>query len=133
MFHILASMIILIFVLSGVKKLLNININAIELHSKISLGIPLYFYKIFIVIIALFEIIGPILIIFSSGSENYEVADHVTILLIIFTILATVLYHFPPFKKEYNEFMKNLSLIGALLLLSYIFKMKGNLHLKSIF
>ena len=44
------------------------------------------------------------------------------IILIIFTILATYLYHFPPSDKEYYPFMSNVTTIGGLSLLAYVLK-----------
>ena len=38
-----------------------------------------------------------------------------------FTVLATLIYHFPPTGGEYYAFMKNLTATGSLLLLSTVF------------
>ena len=38
-----------------------------------------------------------------------------------FTVVATLIYHFPPTGGEYYAFMKNLTATGSLLLLSTLF------------
>ena len=50
---------------------------------------------------------------------------YATLSLIIFTIKATYLYHFPPYGKEYYPFMGNLTTVGGLSLLAYIFYYKS--------
>jgi uncharacterized membrane protein YphA (DoxX/SURF4 family) len=41
--------------------------------------------------------------------------------LAVFTVLATLIYHFPPFGSEYYAFMKNLTATGGLMVLSTLF------------
>ena len=47
-----------------------------------------------------------------------EYAYYSSIGLAIFTILATLIYHFPPNGSQYYTFMKNLTATGSLMLLS---------------
>jgi uncharacterized membrane protein YphA (DoxX/SURF4 family) len=50
-----------------------------------------------------------------------ELAYFSSIGLALFTVLATIIYHFPPTGSEYYAFMKNLTATGSLLLLSTLF------------
>ena len=72
--------------------------------------------SIIIASVVLLEIIAPLLIVFSSfTNKNKNIAKICCYGLIIFTVLATLLYH--P-----TNFASNLSVIGGLILLSNIFE-----------
>lgn len=47
---------------------------------------------------------------------NKNVAVVSLLALIVFTILATVIYHFPPFGGQYYPFMSNVTTVGGLAL-----------------
>lgn len=82
--------------------------------------IPLSIAKIIISGVILLEIVAPFIISIYSYNSNPKLYTYtkLSILgLIIFTILATLLYHFPPFGENYYSFMSNLSTLGGLLLL----------------
>ena len=65
------------------------------------------------------EIVAPIMILYSIQThELSEIACLSSIGLAVFTVLATLIYHFPPKGANYYAFMKNLTATGALLLLS---------------
>ena len=83
-------------------------------------SIPLSIAKIIISGVILLEIVAPFIISIYSYNSNQKLYTYtkLSILgLIIFTILATLLYHFPPFGENYYSFMSNLSTLGGLLLL----------------
>ena len=64
----------------------------------------------------------PLIILYSVYNPKYYMYGfYATLSLIIFTIKATYLYHFPPYGKEYYPFMGNLTTVGGLSLLAYIF------------
>ena len=68
----------------------------------------------------LLEIAAPLIIALYSYNANpklYIYAKLSILGLIIFTILATLIYHFPPIGSNYYSFMSNLSTLGGLLLL----------------
>lgn len=80
--------------------------------------------KIIITCVILLEIIAPLIISIYSYNYNpvlYTYTKVSLLGLIIFTILATLIYHFPPFGTNYNSFMSNLSTLGGLLLLYKFF------------
>jgi hypothetical protein len=70
--------------------------------------------------VILLEIVGPFIISLYSYNSNpilYTYAKLSLLGLIVFTLLATLLYHFLPFGSNYYSFMSNLSTLGGLLLL----------------
>lgn len=82
--------------------------------------IPLSLAKIIISGVILLEIVAPFIISIYSYNSNPKLYTYTKLSLlglIIFTFLATLLYHFPPFGENYYSFMSNLSTLGGLLLL----------------
>ena len=83
-------------------------------------SIPLSLAKIIISGVILLEIVAPLIISLYSYNANPKLYIYTKLSLlglIVFTILATLLYHFPPFGSNYYSFMSNLSTLGGLLLL----------------
>ena len=81
---------------------------------------PLLLAKIIISGVILLEIVAPFIIALYSYNSNPKLYTYTKLSLlglIIFTILATLIYHFPPFGENYYSFMSNLSTLGGLLLL----------------
>jgi uncharacterized membrane protein YphA (DoxX/SURF4 family) len=82
--------------------------------------LPLALAKIIISAVIVLEIVAPFIISLYSYNSNpqlYTYAKLSLLALIVFIILATLLYHFPPFGSNYYSFMSNLSTLGGLLLL----------------
>lgn len=78
-----------------------------------STGLSSQIAKIAIVIAIFIEIVAP-LIVWSEKYHNMNVySEYALISLIVFTILATIIYH----KKDIPGTLKNISVIGGLLLL----------------
>jgi uncharacterized membrane protein YphA (DoxX/SURF4 family) len=84
--------------------------------------LPLILSKLIIIGVILLEIIAPFIISLSALTNSIKkIYTQIAILsLIVFTILATLIYHFPPYGGNYYSFMSNLSTIGGLMLLYYI-------------
>jgi uncharacterized membrane protein YphA (DoxX/SURF4 family) len=111
-------LITLLFFLSGFNKIKEFGQVSKGLTQKTRL--PLTISKIVIIIVILLEIIAPFIITVSAyyPSAGIEMYAKLSILgLIIFTVLATLLYHFPPYGTNYYSFMSNLATIGGLMLL----------------
>lgn len=113
----------LTFFLSGIHKIINFqNVsNGLKmiLTNKLFLNLPLYFSYLSIILVIILELFAPILINYSYFTKKYiKYAKYSCWLLIIFVIMATYLYHFPPYGSQYYPFMSNLSLIGGLIVLS---------------
>tara|TARA_B110000211_G_scaffold233777_1_gene300940 strand:- start:303 stop:665 length:363 start_codon:yes stop_codon:yes gene_type:complete len=83
---------------------------------------PDIFYKLSIIFAIFIQFFCPLIILYSVYNPKYYMYGfYATLSLIIFTIKATYLYHFPPYGKEYYPFMGNLTTVGGLSLLAYIF------------
>jgi len=118
-------LILLIFILSGFSKIINIVETANGLYDKVKLNLPFNIYIIAIVIVIVLEILGPLLILYSSATNNLKkIAYYACIILTIFTIMATMIYHMPPTGNNKYSVLKNISIIGALLLLAEKFNSK---------
>lgn len=112
----------LMFFLSGFNKITDFSQVTKGFCNKTSL--PLSLCKLIIVCVILLEIIAPLTIAIYTGSPSLQTnkmfrnITKLSILsLIVFTILATLLYHFPPYGSNYYSVMSNLSTVGGLLLL----------------
>jgi uncharacterized membrane protein YphA (DoxX/SURF4 family) len=121
-------LITLLFFTSGIHKIkdfMNVSKGFVE-----KTNVSLFFAKIIISLVILLEIIAPLIITFYSANPSttnnmFRQYTKISILvLIVFTILATALYHFPPYGANYYSFMSNLSTIGGLLLLLHLLTFK---------
>ena len=108
----------LLFFISGFHKIKDF-MNVVKgFMSKTAL--PLLLAKLIISGVILLEIAAPLIIALYSYNANPKLYTYTKLSLlglIVFTILATLLYHFPPFGTNYYSFMSNLSTLGGLLLL----------------
>ena len=114
-----ALLVTLMFFLSGIEKIYTFTKTTIDFSNKIN--IPLILSKLVISGVILLEIIAPIIIIsytFTGLFNLLPLFKTALISLIVFTIVATIMYH-NPFKssKNYYEFITHLSIIGGLLAL----------------
>ena len=88
-------------------------------------NIPNIFYNLAIVIAICIQFFCPLIILYSIYNPKYKMYGFfASIWLIIFTILATYLYHFPPSGKEYYPFISNVTTICGLSLMAYFFYYK---------
>ena len=82
-------------------------------------GLPLWFFQFTIMCVIILLIVAPSFIILASINKKYNLHAKLSCYaLIAFTILATLLYHFPTDPSQRISFMKNLSIIGGFLVLS---------------
>jgi len=117
-------MIVLMFLLSGINKIQNIQSTAESLQKRVNINLPFFtvpfeLYTLAIIIVILLQILGSMMILKSAWTgKNNNIAYWSAIALAGFTIIATMLYHFPPVGKEYYTFMSNLAVTGGLLILA---------------
>jgi hypothetical protein len=110
-------LLVIIFILSGVDKIWNIKSNAKNLFETVKLNLPMSLFITAIILVIIIEIGCSFVILYSSITNKYNSACYYSaVLLIGFTIMATLLYHFPPKKQNYYNFLKNLSILGGLFL-----------------
>ena len=109
----------LMFLNAGIGKINNVNPLAKGLSSKINLNflhVPQIFFKIVIVLVIILEIVAPLgLLIGSTFNNLHYLKTYSAIALIIFTILASVLYHPITDSNQIGQFLANLAVIGGLL------------------
>ena len=108
----------LLFFISGLYKIKDFIQVVKEFTNRTK--IPFMLSKIIIIGVILLEIIAPLIVSLYSYNHNplLHTYTKLSILgLIVFTILATFIYHFPPVGQNYYSFMSNLSTLGGLLLL----------------
>jgi len=109
-------LITLLFFLSGFHKIKDF-VNVTKGFSN-KTRIPLSLAKLIIIGVILLEIIAPLIITLQSFYPYNIIYTKISIIsLIIFTVMATLIYHFPPIDSNYYSFMSNISTIGGLTLL----------------
>ena len=114
---------LLIFFLSGINKIQNFKSTVSGFKNVFfSKKLPNFIYNIIIFLVIVLEILAPIIIIYNSQTNDLsQLAHYSSISLAIFTILATYLYHNPITQKgQFYYFMKNVSIIGGLFVVSAI-------------
>ena len=80
------------------------------------------FYQAAILGVIVLEIVAPMIIMSALQTNMHnDLAYSSSVGLAVFTVLATLIYHFPPVGGEYYAFMKNLTATGSLMLLSTLF------------
>jgi len=118
-----AFMILIMYFLAGVNKISNFG-STVEgfKHMLPFKGLPQIFYTLVITSVIILEISAPLVIMMSLHTESHqEYAYYSSVGLASFTILATLLYHFPTKEGQYYSFIKNVTATGALMLLSTLF------------
>jgi putative oxidoreductase len=105
----------ILFVNSGIDKILFFNktVNGFQKKSNFSLNIS----KVAIVFAILFTLIAPILLMLSVILNNNFLLLLGCSMLIIFIILANIFYQSITDPKERNDFFKNFSIMGGLLMM----------------
>jgi uncharacterized membrane protein YphA (DoxX/SURF4 family) len=121
------TLLVIMFLISGINKIYTFDGVVEGLKQKIQYDLPIVFYNIVMVMVILLEIIAPIIIMnYALTGNNKQEAYYSAIGLVLFTILATIIYHFPSC-STYTKcipFWANISLIGGLLLLAKNIRVK---------
>ena len=116
-------LIVIMFILAGYGKSQNIIGTANTLKDKVQLNLPFNLYIVAILIVIFLQVIGSLTILYSSLTDNARYYAYLSSLgLAGFTILASMIFHFPPVGAEYYNFTKNMAITGGLLLLADRFK-----------
>lgn len=118
-----AFMILLMYFLAGVNKAHNFSQTVSGFKNMFFFKkLPNVFYNLAIFLVVVLEIFAPIVIMYSLQTNLYsDLAYYSSVGLAIFTVLATLIYHFPPLGGQYYAFIKNLTATGSLMLLSTFF------------
>ena len=106
-----------VYLLSAFSKVQNINGTAQYLQSNLTF-LPINLCILAIILVILFQSLGSSFILYSAFTNKYkQIAYYIVLGFIAFNILASLIFHFPPIGKEYNNFIKNLSITGGFILL----------------
>lgn len=93
------SLLVIMFLLSGINKIYTFNDSVNSLQQKLSF-MENKLVSIIIIIVILLEILAPSFIIYNFVTgKNKAWAYYSVIGLIVFTILATIIYHPPDFSN----------------------------------
>ena len=108
------NVMLIMFFTSGIDKVLNFNKTVEGFIQKVPISTR-FMAMIAILSAIAIEIFAPILINYGHFYNKHLAALGLGS-LILFTILATIIYHFPPIGRHYYPFMSNLTTFGGLLL-----------------
>jgi len=114
------NIMMIMFFLSGIDKMINFYKISNEFTTKTPVKIPIQLAYMAIIMAIIIELVAPILINVGLIKKNKRLVFYSTLSLIVFTVLATLLYHFPPTGYQYYPFMSNLTTIGGLMLILYV-------------
>jgi uncharacterized membrane protein YphA (DoxX/SURF4 family) len=102
-----------LFLYSGIQKLNNIDKTIKLLQSKIN-GLPDLLANLLVYCAILIEVVATLIILYSSFKDSKNKYARLSIIsLIIFTVLATILFHL----NDTSDLLKNVSVMGGLILL----------------
>ena len=112
-----SALITLVFLLSGIEKIIFFARSTTKFSKKMS--VPLSLAKLIISTVILLEISAPLVIttyLLTKKASLVPFFKPASLALIFFTIMATLMYH-NPFKggESYYAFMSNISTTGGLL------------------
>lgn len=117
-------LVLAIFFVAGIKKTQSFAQTQGGITKKIGKffkGLPEQFYKLLTGLVIAIELLAPLAIVYSlMGTTNAtkQLTKRTSLLiLIIFIIIATLLYHSPTDPNETMSFLRNIGIIGALLLM----------------
>ena len=113
-------LLLLLYIISGIGKILNYNNTVESIYQKKIFNIfPRIISELSIIISILLLTFGSGIIIYSKINNKNKILQKLAYIIIIciicFTIMATVLFHYPHNKEQSIHFLKNLSIIGGLM------------------
>jgi len=110
----------ILFFMSAINKINNFSSTVILLKDVFWIkSLPIYFFQFAILCVIILLITAPIIMLYSVFNPSFnKYARFSCYGLIFFTILASLLFHFPTNPKEIINFMKNTAIIGGFLALS---------------
>jgi uncharacterized membrane protein YphA (DoxX/SURF4 family) len=113
----------ILFLYSGITKIFDFNDTTLGFHQKVNSGIfsNILAYnasQALIIIAILILLIAPFLMIVGISEDSKMLLRIGSWLLIVFTIVATIIYHPITDSSQRFNLLKNLSIIGGLVMVS---------------
>ena len=106
-----AVMLTLIFFIAGINKVLNFKGVVNDFNSRLAF-LPKILAQIIILAVIVIEIVCPAIVVYSFNSNKVKFLAHVAVIILIgFTILATLLYHLPINVSQIIKFLSNTALL----------------------
>lgn len=115
--QIVSTLLILMFILSGISKIFTLGKSESSRLSK-KLSINENFGQLIVFFAGVWEIISCIILLYGIWTFNQTLIYYGSLSLVIFTIIATLIFYVFPFK--HLPVLSNLTTICALILLPFI-------------
>lgn len=106
--------IVLMFIISGTNKTMSLGTSEMTRFA-LKTGLTMEVSQMIVFVAGLYELIASILVLYGTFNKDSFTASIGSYMLILFTILATLIFYTMPFK--YKPFLSNLSVIAGLYLM----------------
>lgn len=107
-------LIVLMFIISGFDKTGSLGTSEMSRFS-IKTGLPSDISQIIVLAAGIYELVASGMILYGTFNKDLKLASIGSYMLILFTILATLVFYTTPLK--YKPFLSNLSVIAGLYLM----------------
>ena len=107
----------ILFIYSGIHKIFNFNTTSIGFNQKVKF-LDFNIAQVLIIIAILILLISPVMMLFGVYKDDKSLLKYGSAALIVFTIVATIIYHPITEESERYNMLKNISIIGGLLLVN---------------
>ena len=113
----------MLFIASAFGKISNFNGTVKSLKGVFWVqNLPNWFFQLAIAIVIVLLLTAPSVMLYAVFNPKYSLyAKYACYALIVFTLLASLLFHIPTDPSQRINFMKNMSIIGGFLALSMCF------------
>ena len=120
---VVSSIINFMFFTSGVDKCIHFPKVVNGLKKRFPVDLYHILYQVMIVGVIAIELLAPIIILYSIFNPSYKrYGVYSCYALVTFTVLATLLYHFPPTNTQWYPFTSNITTVGGLFALSMLLR-----------
>ena len=106
-----------LFIYSGITKIFDFNDTTLGFYQKVNI-LAYNASQALIIIAILILLIAPVLMVIGISEDNKLLLRIGTWILIAFTIIATIIYHPITDSSQRYNLLKNLSIIGGLVMVS---------------
>ena len=107
-------LIVLMFIISGFDKTISLGTSEMSRFS-IKTGLPNNISQIIVLSAGIYELLASGIVLYGTFNNDLMIASIGTYMLILFTLLATLIFYTMPLK--YKPFLSNLSVIAGLYLM----------------